>query len=103
MSKAVDFHRKYHGKIETGIKVPVTAETLPLIYTPGVAEVSEVIARGEDGKVLTSRGNTIAIVSDGSAVLGLGNIGPDGALPVMEGKAVLFKTMAGVDAVPLCV
>ncbi|WP_010479919.1 NAD(P)-dependent malic enzyme [Thermococcus zilligii] len=98
------FHRDnfWPGKIEVIPKVLLTGETLPLAYTPGVAEVSVEIA-GEPERVFdyTNRGNTIAVVSDGSRVLGLGDIGPLGALPVMEGKALLFKAFGGVDAFPL--
>ena len=102
---AKDFHRGNfigNGKIEVIPKVPLTRETLPLAYTPGVAEVSREISR-ELEKVFeyTNRANTVAVVSDGSRVLGLGDVGPLGALPVMEGKALLFKAFGGVDAFPL--
>ncbi len=102
--QALNLHKKYKGKIETRIKVPLKdKKDLSLVYTPGVAEVSRAIARQRRLSFsLTNRGNTVAIISDGSAVLGLGNIGPEAALPVMEGKAVLFKKFAGLDAVPLC-
>ena len=101
---ALEYHRKYRGKVATAIKAPVdTKEDLSLAYTPGVGAVSLAIA--EDKSLLnefTNRGNTVAIVSDGSAVLGLGNIGPEAAMAVMEGKAVLFKKFADIDAVPIC-
>ncbi|AJC71666.1 malate dehydrogenase [Thermococcus guaymasensis DSM 11113] len=102
---AKDFHRGNfigNGKIEVIPKVPLTRETLPLAYTPGVAEVSREISREpEKAFEYTNRANTVAVVSDGSRVLGLGDIGPLGALPVMEGKALLFKAFGGVDAFPL--
>ncbi|WP_297513173.1 NADP-dependent malic enzyme [Thermococcus sp.] len=102
---ARDFHRGNfigNGKIEVIPKVPLTRKTLPLAYTPGVAEVSREIAEEpEKAFEYTNRGNTIAVVSDGTRVLGLGDIGPLGALPVMEGKALLFKAFGGVDAFPL--
>ncbi|MGD0719165.1 MAG: NADP-dependent malic enzyme [Thermoplasmata archaeon] len=93
----------YHGKIETIPRVPVRSlEDFSLWYTPGIAEVSRAIAADPDRSFdLTGRGNTIAIVTDGSRVLGLGDIGPRAALPVMEGKALLFKYLGGVDAIPL--
>src|SRR6201991_3489161 len=92
------------GKIEVVGKVPIkTRDDLSMAYTPGVARVSSAIAADhESAWTLTIKGNTIAVVSDGSAVLGLGNIGPEAAMPVMEGKAMLFKELAGVDAFPLC-
>ncbi|HBG01233.1 MAG TPA: NAD-dependent malic enzyme [Firmicutes bacterium] len=102
--KAVARHKEWRGKVEITSKAKVTnAAELSLAYSPGVAEPCRRIA--EDKEAVwdyTWKGNTIAIVSDGSAVLGLGNIGPDAALPVMEGKAVLFKEFANVDAIPLC-
>ena len=103
--KSVKLHRQYRGKIATQLKFPVeTREDLSLAYTPGVGEVSAQIADGRlDINQVTARGNTIAVISDGSAVLGLGNIGPFGAYPVMEGKALLFKRFGGVDAVPLVI
>ncbi len=100
----LDFHRDNfpgNGKIEVIPKVPLTRETLSLAYTPGVAEVSRAIANGDDPCEYTNRCNTVAIVSDGTRVLGLGDIGPSAALPVMEGKALLFKAFGGVDAFPL--
>lgn len=99
------FHRNNfigNGKVEVIPKVPLTGESLSLAYTPGVAEVSRRIRENpEDAFEYTNRGNTIAVVSDGTRVLGLGDIGPLGALPVMEGKALLFKAFGGVDAFPL--
>jgi len=99
-----DLHAKGPGKIGTTLKVPLeTKEDLALAYTPGVAQISMLIAEDTAlAKKYTNIGNTVAIVTDGSAVLGLGNIGPQGAMPVMEGKAALFKRFAGIDAVPLC-
>ena len=103
-NKALALHEQWNGKIETTSKAPVkTREDLALAYTPGVAEPCKVIA--EDKSLAckyTMKANTIAVVSDGSAVLGLGNIGPHAAMPVMEGKAVLFKEFGGVNAVPIC-
>ena len=92
------------GKIEMQSKVPIrTRDDLSMIYTPGVARVSLQIARNpDDARRLTSKRNTVAVVTDGSAVLGLGNIGPYAALPVMEGKAALFKRFGGIDAWPIC-
>ncbi|KUH31830.1 malate dehydrogenase [Thermococcus celericrescens] len=101
------FHRDNfigNGKIEVIPKVPLTGESLSLAYTPGVAEVSRRVRENpEDAFEYTNRGNTIAVVSDGTRVLGLGDTGPLGALPVMEGKALLFKAFGGVDAFPLVV
>jgi malate dehydrogenase (oxaloacetate-decarboxylating) len=101
--RAVELSRFYAGKVETVPKVPVRSlRDFALWYTPGVAEVSRTIqADPEESFALTGRWNTIAIVTDGSRVLGLGDIGPEAALPVMEGKALLFKWLGGVDAVPL--
>ncbi|MGI8874581.1 MAG: NAD-dependent malic enzyme, partial [Egibacteraceae bacterium] len=92
------------GKLEVTSKVPLrTRDDLSMAYTPGVARVCMAIAANpEDARRLTIKRNTVAVVTDGSAVLGLGNIGPEAALPVMEGKAVLFKQFAGVDAWPVC-
>jgi len=101
--KSLEFHKKLKGKIEVKSKVSLkTKEDLSLAYTPGVAEVSRKIA--EDIKKVydyTIKGNSVAVISDGSAVLGLGNLGAEAALPVMEGKAVLFKELAGIDAFPI--
>ncbi len=101
--RAVELSRLYAGKIETVPKVPVRSlEDFALWYTPGVAEVSRAINADPDlAFELTGRWNTIAIVTDGSRVLGLGDIGPRAALPVMEGKALLFKWLGGVDAIPI--
>ena len=92
------------GKIEVSPKYPVQRQDdLSVIYTPGVAGVSKVIAGDPDlAYSFTMKNNTVAIVTDGTAVLGLGNIGPEAALPVMEGKSVLFKKFAGIDAIPVC-
>ena len=102
--KAMDLHKKYRGKIEIKSKVSLkNKDDLSIAYTPGVAEVCRAIHK--DRKLVnthTLKGNTVAIVSDGSAVLGLGNIGPHAAMPVMEGKALLFKEFANVDAFPIC-
>ena len=102
--KALLLHEQWKGKLDVVSKVPVkTREDLALAYTPGVAEPCKEIARdAENIYRYTGKGNTIAVVSDGSAVLGLGNIGAKAALPVMEGKAVLFKEFGGVNAVPIC-
>ena len=102
--KAVAQHKEWRGKVEITSKAQVTnAAELSIAYSPGVAEPCRRIAENKETAWLyTWKGNTIAIVSDGSAVLGLGNIGPDAALPVMEGKAVLFKEFGDVDAIPLC-
>lgn len=102
--KALALHEKWNGKLETVSKTPVkTREDLSLAYTPGGAEPCKVIANDpEAAYTYTWKSNTVAVVSDGSAVLGLGNIGPYAAMPVMEGKAVLFKEFGGVNAVPIC-
>ena len=102
--KSLELHEKNMGKIEVVSKVKVTnREELSLAYSPGVAEPCKKIAKNqEDVYKYTSKGNMVAVVTDGSAVLGLGNIGAKAALPVMEGKAVLFKEFAGVDAFPIC-
>ena len=102
--KALELHEKWRGKLDTVSKTPVkTREDLSLAYTPGVAEPCKVIAQNKEAAyTYTWKSNTIAVVSDGSAVLGLGNIGPYAARPVMEGKAVLFKEFGNVNAVPIC-
>lgn len=102
--KALQLHKEWNGKIETVSKTPVkTREALSLAYTPGVAEPCKVIAEDKEAAYqYTMKANTVAVISDGSAVLGLGNIGPYAAMPVMEGKAVLFKEFGGVNAVPIC-
>ena len=103
--EALELHRKNHGKLEVKSKVPLrNKQDLTLAYTPGVAEACMEIAKNpDDAYQYTLKSNLIGIVSDGTAVLGLGDIGPGGALPVMEGKALLFKSFAGVDAFPLCI
>ena len=102
--KALMLHEQWNGKLETVAKSPVRSrEDLSLAYTPGVAEPCRVIAQDREAAYkYTMKSNTVAVVSDGSAVLGLGNIGPYAAMPVMEGKAVLFKEFGGVNAVPIC-
>lgn len=102
--EALHMHRINQGKLESKSKVPVTNATeLSLAYSPGVAEPCKVIyEKPEMVYDYTMKGNMVAVVSDGTAVLGLGNIGPEASLPVMEGKAVLFKSFAGVDAFPIC-
>lgn len=102
--KALQLHKEWNGKLETVSKIPVKSrEALSLAYTPGVAEPCKVIAGDKEAAyTYTIKANTVAVVSDGSAVLGLGNIGPYAAMPVMEGKAVLFKEFGGVNAVPIC-
>ncbi len=102
--KALMMHKEWNGKLETVSKAPVKSrEDLAIAYTPGVAEPCKVIAQDpSQAYVYTMKANTVAVVSDGSAVLGLGNIGPYAAMPVMEGKAVLFKEFGGVNAVPIC-
>lgn len=102
--KALQLHEKWNGKLETVSKTPVkTREDLALCYTPGVAEPCKVIAKDPSAAyTYTMKANTVAVISDGSAVLGLGNIGPYAAMPVMEGKCVLFKEFGNVNAVPIC-
>ena len=102
--QALMMHEKWNGKLETTSKATVKSrEDLAIAYTPGVAEPCKVIARDKEAAYkYTMKSNTVAVVSDGSAVLGLGNIGPYAAMPVMEGKAVLFKEFGGVNAVPIC-
>ncbi len=102
--KALQMHEQWNGKLETVSKAPVNSkEDLAIAYTPGVAEPCKLIAEDKSlAYKYTIKSNTIAVVSDGSAVLGLGNIGPYAAMPVMEGKAVLFKEFGGVNAVPIC-
>ncbi len=102
--KALQLHKEWNGKLETVSKTPVKSrEALSLAYTPGVAEPCKVIAKDKEAAYqYTIKANTIAVISDGSAVLGLGNIGPYAAMPVMEGKAVLFKEFGNVNAVPIC-
>ncbi|MFT4105711.1 MAG: NADP-dependent malic enzyme [Lacrimispora sp.] len=102
--KALLLHKEWNGKLEITSKAKVnTREDLALAYTPGVAEPCKVIAENPEAAYdYTIKSNTVAVVSDGSAVLGLGNIGPLAAMPVMEGKAVLFKEFGGVNAIPIC-
>ena len=102
--KAIFLHKEWKGKLEITAKSPVKSrEDLSIAYTPGVAEPCKVIAQNpQEAYHYTMKGNTVAVVSDGSAVLGLGNIGPYAAMPVMEGKCVLFKEFAGINAVPIC-
>lgn len=102
--KALQLHEEWNGKFETTPKMDIaTREDLALAYTPGVAEPCKVIAKDKEAAYkYTIKSNTVAVVSDGSAVLGLGNIGAHAAMPVMEGKAVLFKSFGGVNAVPIC-
>jgi len=103
--KSIALHKKNRGKIEIKVKVRLKNKTdLSLAYTPGVAAVSSAIGRDKKlSWLLTNRANQVAIVTDGTAILGLGNLGPEAAMPVMEGKAVIFKEFAGIDAVPLCI
>jgi len=103
--EAVKMHAENKGKVAIVSKVPVkTAYDMTLAYTPGVAEPCRLINQNVDNVYeYTNKGNYVAVVSDGTAVLGLGDIGPEAAMPVMEGKAILFKTFAGVDAFPICV
>jgi malate dehydrogenase (oxaloacetate-decarboxylating) len=104
-AESIELHKKFRGKIEIKSKVPLANKNdLSLAYTPGVAEPCR---RIKDNRLsvyeYTSKWNTVAVVTDGSAVLGLGNIGAEAALPVMEGKAILFKEFGGVDAIPICI
>ncbi len=103
--KAIQMHKKWNGKLETISKTPVkTREDLAIAYTPGVAEPCRLIAQDKQlAYTYTIKSNTVAVVSDGSAVLGLGNIGAKAAMPVMEGKCVLFKEFGNINAVPICV
>ena len=103
--QALKLHKKYRGKIEINSKIPLKSkDDLSVAYTPGVGAVCNEIARDKKRSwELTNRANQVAIVSDGTAILGLGNIGPEAGMPVMEGKSVIFKKFANVDATPLCV
>ncbi len=102
-NKALALHRRFKGKLATVSKIPLNnKQALSLLYTPGVGFVSSLIAKNKElTRELTFKANSVAVVSDGSAVLGLGNIGPEAALAVMEGKAVIFKEFANVDSVPI--
>lgn len=102
--ESVELHKKYHGKIEVTVKVPLKNKAdLSRAYTPGVAQICREIARDPSlAREYTIKRNTVAIVSDGSAILGLGNLGALAAIPVMEGKAAIFKQFGGVDAFPIC-
>lgn len=103
-AQSVELHRKNRGKLATISKVPLENRAdLSVAYTPGVAEVCRLIAKDKAASFThTLRGNCVAVVTDGSAILGLGNLGPEAAMPVMEGKAVLFKAFADIDAFPIC-
>lgn len=103
--EALQRHEQWQGKLEITSKAKVDSrEALAIAYTPGVAEPCKEIAKNrEDVYKYTMKGNTVAVISDGTAVLGLGDIGPEAAMPVMEGKAVLFKEFAGINAVPICI
>lgn len=103
--KSLELHEKLHGKIEVVVRKPIeTREDLSLLYTPGVAQPCREIAQDyEKSFSLTRRGNLVAVITDGSSVLGLGDIGPAAGMPVMEGKCALFKAFGGVDAIPICV
>lgn len=103
VSDPIEFHRRSRGKITISAKTPLDADNLSIVYTPGVGAVSTRIAEQPDEvRELTGKQNTVAIVTDGTAVLGLGDIGPEAALPVMEGKAAIFSEFAGINAVPIC-
>ncbi|MEM7010231.1 MAG: hypothetical protein AAF585_02005 [Verrucomicrobiota bacterium] len=103
--RSLIIHEQLRGKIEIHNKMPISSrDDLSIAYTPGVAHPCEVIADDPAAaRRLTIKNNSVAVVSDGSAVLGLGNIGPSAAIPVMEGKAMLFKEFANIDAWPICV
>ncbi|MHC1749099.1 MAG: NADP-dependent malic enzyme [Cellulosilyticaceae bacterium] len=102
---ALEMHEKWQGKLEIKSKASVdTKEALSIAYTPGVAEpCKEIVANRENVYKYTMKGNTVAVISNGTAVLGLGDIGPEAGLPVMEGKAVLFKEFSGINAIPICI
>lgn len=105
LTKALEKHREWKGKIEVTVKAPIESnDDLALAYTPGVAAPCVEISKDEDFAYdYTAKSNLIAVVTDGTAVLGLGDIGPSAAMPVMEGKCALFKRFAGIDAIPICV
>ena len=102
---ALEMHEKWQGKLEVSSKAKVDSkEALSICYTPGVAEPCKEIAQNKElAYKYTMKANTVAVISDGTAVLGLGDIGPEAAMPVMEGKAVLFKEFAGINAIPICI
>ncbi len=102
--ESIDLHKKHHGKIELAVKVPMNdKDDLSRAYTPGIAEISREIGKDPSlAREYTLKRNTVAIISDGSAILGLGNLGALAAIPVMEGKAAILKSFAGVDAFPIC-
>jgi malate dehydrogenase (oxaloacetate-decarboxylating) len=102
--ESIELHAKHHGKIELAVKVPMNdRDDLSRAYTPGIAEISREISRDPSlAREYTLKRNTVAIISDGSAILGLGNLGALAAIPVMEGKAAILKSFAGVDAFPIC-
>ena len=103
--QALKLHKKYRGKIKINSKIPLNSkDDLSVAYTPGVGAVCNEITRDKKKSwELTNRANQVAIVSDGTAILGLGNIGPEAGMPVMEGKSVIFKKFADIDAIPLCI
>lgn len=102
---AIEKHKEWRGKLSIEAKAPITnKEELAIAYTPGVAEPCVEIEKDENlAYVYTGKGNTVAVITDGTAVLGLGDIGPSASMPVMEGKCALFKTFAGIDAIPICI
>lgn len=100
--QSIELHKKLKGKISTSLRGEVTPETLKLFYTPGVGAVSKYATNNKDKlKEISWTNNLVAVISDGSAVLGLGNLGPEGAMPVMEGKSLIFKHFANIDSVPI--
>ena len=103
-TEALNMHKEHKGKLEIKSKVKVENQhDLSLAYTPGVAYAcKEIQANPDDAYLYTSKSNMVAVITDGSAVLGLGNIGPHAAIPVMEGKSILMKELAGVDSIPIC-
>src|SRR3989344_7002493 len=103
--ESLKLHEEHRGKLETKSKIPLRdKKDLSLVYTPGVAQVCVEIGKDKNlAKKYTLKANSVAVVSDGSAILGLGNLGAEAAIPVMEGKAVLFKELASIDAFPICI